>query len=287
MAVVKGAWSQLLAPGLVKAMSQQQQNLVAIGQNQLASMAQAMGMSGQQLNGLLGQQPNQFGIGKLPQQQPNPVKTILVAGPYKLTFRESWYVLSREDKHIVAWLLLPNRSMIAAAIRNYRNSLPCPNSKDAFGSLLGIRFFTLSDDFILCSPQQRTRWETSVLTVEHWDESEVVRGVSGIHAAWPPRKLTRSPFVDSVDRPELTLTAAVRANGRFVAGKEGWRAEKVIIDTVYLPPELLGRSRILKRLQNLYPEVSFEEEPWTLERSSKSEKSSLKQLLNKGLRKFL
>lgn len=173
---------------------------------------------------------------------------------------------------VCTWKFVPSRRILAAAIRMDRGFRPRFNARDEFGSLLGVRWFRLGDDLRLVSPNQGTVWDTNVLTVSEWCESDAVRGVAGIHAAWPTMGGTVQPEIDTVE-PTNTL-ALVRGLGKFVSGATGWRAEKVIIDTVYLAPELINRWRVVKRLARLYPEISFEEQPWTLEKSKKSEKQN-------------
>lgn len=160
----------------------------------------------------------------------------------------------------------PTRALVAAIIRWDRDHRPKVNARDVFGSLLGVRYFRLTDHLMLQSPAQGTVWEAEVLHADHWSDESVVRGVYGIHAAWPSMGSDVKPVIDFEDSH---VVAHVRGQGRFAAGKMGWRAEIVIVDTVYLPRAVWPHRR---RLEKRYPAITFEEESWTLEKSSRSVK---------------
>lgn len=204
-------------------------------------------------------------------ETPKKPLALAVFGDYSLVETQWWYKLKHVKRGTVAgWKLIPSRAAIAAAIREERRTCPRVNARDDYGALLGVRCFDLTKDFRLTSPVQGTVWDSSVLTAVEWKEDGAVRGECGIHAAWPPRYWTAEPEIDCDGN--TNIIACVRGMGRFVAGEEGWRAEKVIVDRVFLPVSLWNRWRVLKRLQKLYPEISFEEQPWTLERSLRSAK---------------
>lgn len=212
-----------------------------------------------------------------PQRKEPDGRTLICVGAYKLKDTGKHFNLYHDlDTYVCSWArkAMPSRSILAHAIRFHRACRPRVGKRDLVdGSLVGVRYFTWTDDYHLQSPQRKTVWESSTLAVAGWDESEAVRGVCGIHACWPSWNGAIQPHID-MECPNGVM-AHVRGYGKFVSGKEGWRAEKVIVDTVYLPPELVNRWRVVKRLNRLYPEVTFEEEPWTLERSSRSGKSGL------------
>jgi hypothetical protein len=258
---------------------------------------QAMANSNQQaLNAVLqlgyGQgsaaQVNQFQGWPLPDAPSTEV--LLHIGEYQLCFAWNGVYRLRKWKKVtqpastqvgiheglVDWCYLPSRSSIAAAIREDRLRKLCVNARDPMdGSLLGVRIFKLSPSLKLQSPNQGTIWESNVLQIaDEWQETEIVRGAAGIHAAWPPRSLMVAPLIDTVKPDAVSLFSCVRGYGRYVAGTEGWRAEKVIVDRVFLPESIRSRWRMMKRLEKLYPEISFEEQPWTLERSLKLARSS-------------
>lgn len=206
-----------------------------------------------------------------PKPEPIPGKTLLVVGEYMVKHDKPAFYLCRGTTKVLTWHSCPSRALIASAVRWDRQMQPHVNAKDDFGYLLGVRYFKLSEDFHLVSPHQKTVWESNVLTATAWNDDEAVRGKAGIHAAWPTKSGRVTPRIDFEikDVEQITLIAKVRGLGRFVTGETGWRAEKVIIDTMYLPSSLLGRWRVVKRLEKLYTEINFEEETWTLERSSR------------------
>jgi hypothetical protein len=223
-------------------------------------------LSGQGLGVMLG-----TGTIKTPQVP----KALAVFGSYRVDtdIRLALYVGAEEKRVVCTWPRMPSRRAVAAAIVEDRLSAPRRNARDEYGALVGVKFFNVTGDYRLTSPVQGTVWNSSVLSAHSWDESEALRGVCGIHAAWPPRTWKRVPMIDSSSTDNVV--AVVRGLGKFIAGEEGWRAEKVIVDRCFLPQSLYSRWRVLKRLAKLYPEISFEEEPWTLERSLKSAPSSL------------
>jgi len=203
-------------------------------------------------------------------QEP-PGKTVVCVGRYKLKYAANYFSLYHGlDTFVCSWngKSMPSRSILAHAIRFHRSCRPRVNARDPVdGSLMGVRYFILTDDYHLQSPQQKTVWEKATLTVPQWSDDSAVRGEMGVHACWPAWNGVMQPHID-MECPNGVM-AQVRGYGKYVSGKEGWRAEKVIVDTVYLPPELVNRWRVVKRLSRLYPEITFEAEPWTLERSSR------------------
>lgn len=204
-------------------------------------------------------------------------ETVIVVGPYILADANDAVRLYRREKIdlplVATWSDMPSRALVAATIHWDRQRQPRINARDGIdGSLLGVRYFKITSDYHIASPIQHTVWESEIMTAHSWDEGEAVRGVCGIHAAWPARDGRVRPKIDA--KNEGWIVALVRGQGRFVCGKEGWRAERVIIDTAYLPSAIYHRWRVVKRLQRLYPSVTFEEETWTLERSLRSVASS-------------
>lgn len=227
---------------------------------------------------LLGSQQGLMGI--QPQAvTPSPPSSgeilYMVGSQYDVTKQDKWYKLryvarvGKEPWIIAWWEILPSRSLVASTIRWHRSILPRVNARDEYGMLLGVRYFKINEDFHLASPHMGTVWETSTLTATTWSDEDAVRGKYGIHASWPTRGSQVIPSIDYKNTQGLVI-GQVRGHGRTVLGTEGWRAEKAIIDTIYLPQALFSRWRVLKRLHTLYPDVTFLEEPWTLERSSKS-----------------
>jgi hypothetical protein len=249
------------------ALQQQQQALLGMNAQQQQQLQQIAAASGMTIQQLLGGAPQQ--IATVPE---SPDQAILIVGEYIVERNSRFYysLCHHERGPLVTWIHFPSRSAVAAAIRDDRARRPRKNARDAFGTLIGVRLYALTVDLHLMSPAQATVWNTNVLVAERWDESDAVRGTCGIHAAWPCVSPRVMPFIDTVNRGPNRVIACVRGMDRFVAGETGWRAERVIVDKVFLPSYIKHRWRYLKRLERLYPEVEFEEEPWTLERSQRS-----------------
>lgn len=246
-------------------------------QNASLGVQQAAQMNmNQLLSSGLGNLPQGLGVqhpgilvpGKIFQTEPeiDTAKKLWVGRDYCLHYQYKVSGLSFKNNTVVCtWEGIPTRSMLAAAIKWHRLGKLQRNARDAFGSLLGVRIFRMANCW-LYSPAQGTPWESSVLRAPTWDEQQAVRGTCGIHAAWPPRSLKVVPKIDTVAITHQNVFASVRGQGRFVAGEEGWRAEEVIIDTVYLPFEQLQNRNLLKQITKQYPEIDFVREPWSLER---------------------
>lgn len=187
-------------------------------------------------------------------------------GPYSVGYLDKHYYLSRVSREggridLYAGSLPPSRALLAAVIRWDRGHRPRVNARDEFGSLLGVRYFRITDSLHLQSPSQGTIWDSAVLNAVGWSDDNAVRGSVGIHAAWPAMGANSFPVIDAGGQ----VIARVRGQGKYVMGKEGWRAERVIVDTVYLPHALKTASRV-RRMEALYPSIAFEDESWTLER---------------------
>lgn len=211
-------------------------------------------------------------------EQPTPKepapegRPIWVSSRYSV-YKGERYQLYRNEGWVVVrgWKDAPSRTTLASSILDARAREPRANAKDMFGMLLGVRFFRVGPDLFLHSPVRLTRWESSQLHAGQWQEDDALRGACGIHAAWPPKSFRVAPKIDH-ESTESLVVGEVRGFGKFVTGKEGWRAEKCAIDRIFLPTDVWVRKSHRKQLEKHYPEVAFEEEPWTLERSSKSER---------------
>jgi len=127
---------------------------------------------------------------------------------------------------------------------------PDPKQPDT----LGWREWMWSpDDRMLKSPSQGSLWPEAELVVPHWDEGDVVRGVSGIHAHLVPRhwKILATHYAEyvSVDNP-LRVHGIVERFGKYVLGTEGWRAEWVVIKELVAPSTEIGLE-----IEKIYPDV--------------------------------
>lgn len=133
-------------------------------------------------------------------------------------------------------------------IANALSTFPDP----AFSTTYGYRTWNL--DLIaghLVSPIQLTPWHDAELHCETWNESDVVRGVAGIHAHLVPWEWKESAkHVDAAFAGSIPIAGLVERFGRFVLGTEGWRAEWVIIRALHAPSR-----HVALVLRDIYPEV--------------------------------
>jgi len=96
------------------------------------------------------------------------------------------------------------------------------------GGLLGWREWLYYDN-VLVSPHQLTAWDRAGLRADRWSDAALVRGEAGIHAHWPPRRHS------TIRRPldAGRIVGIVAGYGRCAVGDEGWRAEHVVIQTLF------------------------------------------------------
>lgn len=158
-------------------------------------------------------------------------------------------------------------SPVAAALQRIAAELrmfPDPELPNTLGYRAWVFDF---DSGLLRSPHTGTPWEEGELHCETWDETDVVRGVAGIHAHLPPYdwKDVLQPAYAAASLPILgmnetriivpTVTGIVERFGRYVLGTEGWRAEWVIIRKLH------ARSRaVAAALKLTYPDVEITHE---------------------------
>jgi hypothetical protein len=105
----------------------------------------------------------------------------------------------------------------------------------------------------LQSPSQSTAWPEAELVVPHWDEGEVVRGASGIHAHLVPKhwKILGCHHGEYVPVGDpMRVHGIVERFGKYVLGTEGWRAEWVIIKELMAPSTEVGL-----KIEKAYPDV--------------------------------
>lgn len=111
-------------------------------------------------------------------------------------------------------------------------------SKD--GALYGWRTWRIESGRLV-SPSQRTVWKGPMLTAENWSTTDAVRGRGGIHAysrAWM-LEVGRWHYPSLQDQ----VWGRVRAYGDYVLGEDGWRAERVVVDTLLVPRSMRKRRR--------------------------------------------
>jgi hypothetical protein len=113
---------------------------------------------------------------------------------------------------------------------------------------------------VLRSPQQGHEWEDAELHCEAWEQEDVVRGKSGIHARLVPHDWKAvAPDYEAHHPPSKVgevhvdapiVTGLVERFGKYVLGTEGWRAEWVIIRKLHAPSRALAVA-----LKATYPDV--------------------------------
>ena len=120
-------------------------------------------------------------------------------------------------------------------------------------------------DKTLLSPQQSTRWEGPELRCESWDESDVVRGVAGVHAHlvpvdWEDLISPEAPggglaFIQEKPHGICALIAVhglVERFGKYVLGTEGFRCEWAVIRKIVAPTTEIGLD-----LEQAFPDVEI------------------------------
>lgn len=159
-----------------------------------------------------------------------------------------WTLMNRADNEVARWLVRPNRKELADTLRRLRGTDSRPSWKRP--DTLGWRTFDWHPTkHCLMSPVQKTLWETPELRVENWSEVSAVRGHAGIHACRLPRGDWRKAQCPH-DMPNLPIVCLVERFGKFVLGKEGWRAEWVLIKEIMVPDEATARAA-----RRVYPEI--------------------------------
>jgi hypothetical protein len=95
-------------------------------------------------------------------------------------------------------------------------------------------------------------WEFPELRVEHWETSDAVGGVAGIHARLLPMnwEIANPREHLPLNPKELCVTGIVERFDRYVLGEDGWRAEWVIIRKLLAQNQQLGFE-----LERSYPDV--------------------------------
>lgn len=127
---------------------------------------------------------------------------------------------------------------------------PDPTQPDT----LGWREWAWSPaDKMLKSPSTGTLWPEAELVVPEWDEGDVVRGVSGIHAHLVPKhwKILGEQGGGYVNPGDPNrVHGIVERFGKYVLGTEGWRAEWVVIKELMAPSTAVGLE-----IEQAYPDV--------------------------------
>jgi hypothetical protein len=125
------------------------------------------------------------------------------------------------------------------------------------GALIGVRAWKIERGGVLVSPYRETRWLGSVPTLTadpplEEDADQAVRGLRGIHAAWPRSDMALPDSFEGISAPGIgrqrSAIGFVRGYPPAVVGDLGWRASRVIADAVYVLP--IDRRRVAKK----YPE---------------------------------
>lgn len=159
-----------------------------------------------------------------------------------------WVLYNHHSNEQARWLVRPNRKELADTLRRLRSTDSRASWKRP--DTLGWRTFGWHPTkHCLMSPVQKTLWTEPEMRVENWAEAAAVRGHAGIHACRLPRGDWRKAQCPH-DMPVLPIVALVERFGKFVLGKEGWRAEWVFIKEIMVPDEATGRA-----VRRVYPEI--------------------------------
>lgn len=131
-----------------------------------------------------------------------------------------------------------SRSAAAVALLRMRAQLPVCGVKHHDGALLGVKALRIDSAGTLHSPQRGTEWPGPALIAEEFSFASAVEGKAGVHALWPRRDGEHAQCVKGYLPERRPAVAVVAGYGRYVTGKIGWRAEKVLLQTVYVPTDL-------------------------------------------------
>lgn len=103
------------------------------------------------------------------------------------------------------------------------------------GALVGYRCWKLSAEVVdgergyyLRSPHRSTLWTGPTLVADNWTNDSAVRGVAGIHALYRRER-------SDLEQLLRFVWGRVRGYGDYVQGSDGWRAEIVVVDKLWLP----------------------------------------------------
>jgi hypothetical protein len=104
----------------------------------------------------------------------------------------------------------------------------------------------------LYSPTYGTRWDSCVLKAKYWSNQDALRGMTGIHAAWPTvdRRKLPTELWGYLHYHDQGVIAELVGWGQCVVGDIGWRAETVMLRKIYVID-----ARITAQVQRAYPEV--------------------------------
>jgi hypothetical protein len=113
----------------------------------------------------------------------------------------------------------------------------------ADGALVGWRYWSVfrARPDLLISPFRKTRWEGPVLNAHAWSTDEAVEGVAGIHATHAQKQARCIAAMERTRRGwrryfTTVAVGRVRGCGKYVIGVNGWRAQQVIVDKLFIVP---------------------------------------------------
>lgn len=163
-----------------------------------------------------------------------------------------WYVMDSRGLRLTCDHSTPQEALLAAArerrFLRLRRGLRCSD-----GGLWGVREFDLLDSggrLVLVSPIRRTVWTRPALVAEEFEPSPAVDCAAGIHAYWPAAPFASRRIAQCADGRGLPVIALVRGYGRTVQGANGWRAERVVIDSL-----ITWCDELALELSKSYPDV--------------------------------
>ena len=121
---------------------------------------------------------------------------------------------------------------------------------------LGFRHWKYADGYLI-SPQYTRIWLTPEMRGEVDFGNTNVEGNSGVHAERMPvdpdkfvQLSYNHPICMSYNNSEVIVWGVVERFGDYILGEKGWRAEWVMIRTLYAPNNKIGQE-----LERTYPEV--------------------------------
>lgn len=170
-------------------------------------------------------------------------------------------------------------SQIAPSENAYLKRLCRPDPK--VPDTMGWRAWIWEEDAgLLLSPHHGTPWTSAHLAAENWPENGDLRNEAGIHARLVPKHWKIIGWPEDTDSSGLAdgampvVTGIVERYGRYVLGREGWRAEQAVIRELMAPSTEIGLA-----LEQVYPDAIVhypdqEDETWTSEKSSELERGS-------------
>jgi hypothetical protein len=142
-------------------------------------------------------------------------------------------VLCKDQRSPACLLYIVAHSLGHVAVRLERNMARRRALRAPDGALVGWRSWVWGGSDLLLSPFAQAAWPGPTL-VAAGTRDDIVSGRAGIHACWSPR--AAAAHAVGYTAP-IVAWGRVRGYGGFAAGPEGWRAERVLVERLYVTPE--------------------------------------------------